>query len=256
MVRRGIAILAVLALASVCGAANKNDVIARRSAAVETSVDLTADLWHFWNPGGGYGTNDIGSKPQHVTYVNTVTESTNGWDFGTGTGYCNVNGPISNGSQMVFAAWAKPDVTAMSSHAAGGWLFSDRANSAGTIDWQVLYQASSGLYIASLYTNASSNVDVPLAVASNGVWQHIAFSVADGGQCVAFLNGYPVSTSTVLNIVNGSSVNATVAWASWTPRDGNTKYHGMLDKIRIYGVGKDAAFIKAIFDAEKGSKGL
>ena len=65
-----------------------------------TAYDLTQDLWHFWNPGGGYNTNDIGSIPQNVTLGTGLTSTTNGWEMGTTDAkYATINGPISNGTK-------------------------------------------------------------------------------------------------------------------------------------------------------------
>jgi hypothetical protein len=257
MVKRLIAVM-LIACAASASAVSKNDIIARISAAGE-QVDLTADLWHFWNPGGGYNTNDIGSKPQHVTLNGGLTSTTNGWEMGTNDNvYATIPNGISNGAAFALCAWVRPDTANMNLNLAGGYIFADRAPStAPGGDFQLSYNPtmspSNYMLLAWKTTNSFDRLNNVSAIMPM-VWQHIA-AVKDAASLNLYINGVLSFSTNATATQNNQATNAMIGNASWGAGP-NTQWHGDIDKVRFYGTSKPASFIQALYNAEKASKGL
>lgn len=256
MVKRLILIIALCAASA--SAVSKNDIIARKSAGGAPPVDLTPNLQHYWC--GANGTNDTGSKPQHLTTYGSITTTADGWDFGTDNGnYFVINGPISNGTSYTVALWSCPDKTAMDSNDTGGWMLADRSISKP--DFQLLYYKPDQRVYFSWYNRdaAVSQTFFPNALVQTN-WVHLAVVVDTVNSNMYFYRNGASVTQAVINVanppVNRHDANATIATASWDLGQNTQKYHGKLDKIRFYSLAKPASFIQSIYDAEKGSKGL
>lgn len=258
MVRRLIVLLALCACTA--SAVSLKDIIARMSVGGAPPVDLTQNLQHYWR--GATGTNDSGSTPQSLITYGTITASTNGWDFGTGdTNYFRVNGPITNGTSYTISVWAKPNKTAMDANDYGGWIFEDRA---GNDDWHVVYWKSTGKFLSTYWNNfvTASDLHSTNAVV-NAVWVHIAVVMdnasgnGSGTQSI-YINGSLSASKTMItnNPRDASTLNAVIGGQYASLGYPYSKYHGELDNIRFYSTNKPASFIQAIYDSEKGAKGL
>jgi hypothetical protein len=234
------------------------------------STDLSADLWHFWNPSVN-GTNDMGSIPQNVTVYGTTATTTNGWEMGTViSNYAIVKGVISNEYNYTVCAWVNPNTTAMISAGANGCILSDDGNNSvypQTRDFIFSYVYTSQKWRLLVFGNVGASVYSASALtasnAVNGVWQHIS-GVCDYASSNIFIyyNGVLSGSNSLYSAPYWLTPNKSSAGSScfgqlsYLPTYGPTKYNGMIDKIRFYGTAKDAAFIQYLFNSEKASKGL
>jgi hypothetical protein len=152
-----------------------------------------------------------------------------------------------------------PDKTAMDANDIGGWVISDRVADAAGSDFQLLYRKSDSSWRSFVYNVAGAGEGFAgVNSASNAVWQHVVMVVGyDSGSKIAlFVNG-GIVTNVALSITpaNANTNRAAIGQLSSNLGEGNTKYHGHIDKVRFYSTAKDADFVKAIYDAEKASKG-
>ena len=227
------------------------------------AIDITTGLQHYWNPGGGGGTNDLASGTRNAILFGSVATTTNGWEFGTADGnYITLGGAISNGTSYALAVWAQPNKTAMDGHVSGGWLFCDRGPPAELTtrsDFQLTYSKSSEKFRFSTHDSVNNNNSVQsTSTVINTQWVHL-MGVVDAADSTVkmYVNGQLEATTTLtITPNNRSDVPAMIGNSSWFV-DASRQYHGTLDKIRFYNnFAPDAEFVEAVYQADGQAKGI
>jgi C1A family cysteine protease len=103
---------------------------------------------------------------------------------------------------------------------------------------RAIYLAAGSLYFGA-FGDGSAWVAVPV---TTGQWYHAAWSIRDGGTCTAYLNGFPVGSSSTLTAIGRHSDQSGMGrvWENTSLQSGGVSqddglhYSGMIDEFRLY----------------------
>ncbi len=208
-------------------------------------------LINFW---AGYSTtNDMGPRQQNLLPTGgSPISSADGWDFGTSTNAWLITGPLSKTNMYTISIWSKPDTNAMTSHASGGWMLRDAL---GALKLQLTWNKASKKYIAEFYTSTYHDLysaTIPIQL----TWYHVAF-VVDGSISNAslYVNGVLETSSNFVGNVSYQSVG-NCEFGLYASGGAGAKYHGSMDRFRVYSEAKSSNYVNSLYLYEKGLKGL
>ncbi|MDA1348039.1 MAG: hypothetical protein O3A47_04120 [Chloroflexi bacterium] len=220
------------------------------------------DLKHFWDPGNGGGTNDLVGTNNVIVYGTTTTTS-EGWDVGTSNAnYVQATLQTDLGQTYTIMMWVRPDVSALDSNGSS----SSALNQFGTLgsrkEWQGGGSTKTTHTVAGRVfgiTNGQGSWSDQLVgfTATDDAWYHIAWTSRHNGatwEVETYINGVtdgPTSATAGYSPGQGSDILLQFAGTSVSdPTSDKWKFHGAVDKIRLYDAEKTEAFIQSVYDAE------
>jgi hypothetical protein len=139
----------------------------------------------------------------------------------------------------------------MTSHT-GGWMLRDAISGLAI---QLIWNKASKKYIAEFYTSTYNDLystTIPLQL----TWYHLAF-VVDGSISNAslYVNGILETSSNFVGNVSYSSLG-NCEFGLYGGIGANAKYHGSMDRFRVYSEAKSSNYVNSLYLYEKGLKGL